>query len=93
MTAPAGTALLELSAHLSSRREPVLRAWQAAVAADPKQSTSRSLTRGQFRDHIPQVLDAFQRKLNSTPGGRRADAADAEQKQDNRRAKASASPS
>ncbi len=74
--------MVELSAHLANRREAVLRAWQAAVAADPKQSTSRSLTRGQFRDHIPQVLDAFQRKLNSIPGGRRADAADVEQKQE-----------
>jgi hypothetical protein len=41
-----------------------------------------SLTRGQFNDHIPQVLDAFERKLRSRPGGAAASAADLETKKE-----------
>jgi hypothetical protein len=55
---------------LASRHKAILRNWEAAIAADPKQSTSRSQTRGEFQDLILRVLAAFQRKLNSVPRGR-----------------------
>jgi signal transduction histidine kinase len=61
---------------LAARREELLLAWQKAVAADPVQTTARSLTRGQLYDHIPEVLDAFERKLRSSSGGPEAMAAD-----------------
>ena len=61
---------------LMGRREDLLLAWRKAVDADPEQTTARSLTRGQLYDHIPEVLDAFERKLRSTPGGKEAQAAD-----------------
>ena len=61
--------LRALSDYLNSRREVILLAWRQAAKADPEQTTARSLTRGQFNDHIPQVLDAFQNKLSARPGG------------------------
>ncbi len=64
-----------LSVHLASRREEILLAWQKAAMADPKQTTAHSLTRGQFYDHIPQVLDAFERKLRAPPDSLAAQAA------------------
>jgi signal transduction histidine kinase len=58
-----------LSDFLGTQRETILQAWRAAADNDPKQTTVRALTRGQFNDHIPQVLDAFERKLRARPGG------------------------
>lgn len=67
---------------LTTRRKEILHAWRKATDADPKQTTGRSLTRGQFNDHIPEVLDAFEAKLRSRPGGAAARAAGVEQKQE-----------
>jgi hypothetical protein len=61
---------------LAARRENLLLAWRKAVDADPEQTTARSLTRGQLHDHIPEVLDAFESKLRSRPGGKEARAAE-----------------
>jgi signal transduction histidine kinase len=71
-----------LSDHLATRREAILQAWRNAAYADPEQTTARSLTRGQFNDHIPEVLDAFERKLRSRPGGAAAQAASIAQMQE-----------
>lgn len=68
--------------YLRSRRNAILLAWRKAVSADSEQTTARSLTRGQFNDHIPEVLDAFERRLRSRPGGTGARAANVEQKQE-----------
>lgn len=68
--------LATLSAYLASRREAILEAWHGAADADPAQTTVSFLTRSQFNDHIPQLLDAFERKLRSRPGGSTAAAAD-----------------
>ncbi len=68
--------LAALSSHLAARREAILLAWRKAARADPEQTTERALTIGQFRDHIPQILDAFELKLRSRPGGVDAEAAD-----------------
>lgn len=65
-----------LTEHLASRRKVILQAWRNAIAADPQLTTARALSRGQINDHIPQVLDAFEHKLRSRPGGREAQAAD-----------------
>jgi signal transduction histidine kinase len=57
--------LAALAQHLGARRKHVLRNWQHAVDRDPELTTSSSLSRAQFNDHIPQVLDAFERRLQA----------------------------
>ncbi|CAM2801375.1 sensor histidine kinase [Rariglobus hedericola] len=60
--------MAQLSDYLAMRREAILQAWRAAVDADAKQTTASMLTRTQFNDHIPGILDAFERRLRSEPG-------------------------
>lgn len=74
--------LAALSDLLAARRDEVLLAWRKAARADPEQTTGRSLTIGQFLDHIPQILDAFEFKLRSRPGGVDARAADLDKKEE-----------
>ncbi len=57
---------------LAERRKAILAAWRKAAEADPEQTTAHGLTRGQFNDHIPEVLDAFEQLLRSPPGGANA---------------------
>ena len=68
MTHTRSEQLNALCDYLGQEREAILRAWRTAAEKDPKQTTVRALTRGQFDDHIPQVLDAFERKLRARPG-------------------------
>lgn len=65
-----------LTEHLAARRPVILQAWRDAIGADAQLTTARALSRGQLNDHIPQVLDAFEHKLRSRPGGQEAQAAD-----------------
>lgn len=58
-------ALAALAAHLTARRPAILRSWQGAVEADPELTSASSLSRAQFNDHIPQVLAAFERRLQA----------------------------
>jgi signal transduction histidine kinase len=74
---PAGRELDALSRHLHAERESILKSWRLAAEWDPLQTTVRSLTRAQFNDHIPRLLDAFESKLKALPGSTRA--ADADQ--------------
>lgn len=71
-----------IGAHLASRRDAILQAARVAADNDPEQTTVSSLTRAQFNDHIPFVLDAFARKLQSIPGGQREASADLERNQE-----------
>ncbi|HEY1873871.1 MAG TPA: sensor histidine kinase [Steroidobacteraceae bacterium] len=59
------TALATLARHLSARRAVILRNWQRSVEADPELTTFSSLSRAQFNDHVPQVLAAFERRLQA----------------------------
>lgn len=74
--------LVGLSEHLRARRDSILAAWRKSSDADPGQTTVRSLTRGQFNDHIPEVLDAFEHRLRSRPGGNEARAAIRDEKEE-----------
>lgn len=65
-----------LSDHFAACRDSILQAWRTADRADPEQTTGRLLTLGQFLDHIPEMLDAFEYRLRSRPGG--ADAREAD---------------
>ncbi len=55
--------LSALATHLGERREALLRTWRQAAENDPELTTASTLSRSQFRDHIPEVLDAFERRL------------------------------
>jgi signal transduction histidine kinase len=74
--------LAVLSDLLAPRREAILLAWRKMDRADPEQLTGRALTLGQFLDHIPAILDAYEFKLRSAPGGANARAADADKKEE-----------
>jgi signal transduction histidine kinase len=52
--------------YLSSRREAILAAWADAARRDPELSAPVALSRTQFFDHIPQMLDALVRKLRAS---------------------------
>jgi signal transduction histidine kinase len=57
--------LAALASHLSDRREAILAAWRSAAESDPELSTASTLSRVEFNDHIPAVLDAFGRALSA----------------------------
>jgi signal transduction histidine kinase len=56
-------ALSDLASHLRARRKSILAAWREASERDPTVTTSSALSRAQFYDRIPEVLDTFERKL------------------------------
>lgn len=66
--------LKSLAAYLALRREAVLSAWRRAVDADPDLTTASTITRAQFVDHIPAVLDAFEWRLSAQNPSDRAQA-------------------
>jgi len=57
--------LEELANHLRERREAMLRSWREAVRSDPALTSSTSLSRSQFRDHVPAVLEGFEQTLRA----------------------------
>jgi signal transduction histidine kinase len=57
--------LAELADDLSLRRDAILQKWRTAVESDPVGSTGSAISRAQFNDHIPEVLDAFENELRS----------------------------
>ncbi|MET0261598.1 MAG: sensor histidine kinase [Rariglobus sp.] len=57
--------MAELSDYLAGRREDILQAWRRAISADEALTTASSLTRSQLNDHIPEILDAFERRLRA----------------------------
>jgi signal transduction histidine kinase len=54
-----------IAAHLKAGREQVFSRWRTSVAADPGVGAASSLARAQFIDHIPRILDAFDRALTA----------------------------
>jgi signal transduction histidine kinase len=57
-----------LAARLVARRKQLLQAWKTAVEADPELTSPSALPRRQFYDHIPDILDAYERRLRAWPG-------------------------
>ena len=55
-----------LASHLLARRSEILAAWSHAIERDPEITTAGTLSRVQFYDHIPAMLDALDRALRST---------------------------
>src|SRR4030095_4578820 len=66
-TSKTDTELNALAARLAARRKHLLQAWKAAVDADPELTTPSALPRRQLYDHIPDILDAFERRLRAWP--------------------------
>ncbi|MDB6008859.1 MAG: histidine kinase [Gammaproteobacteria bacterium] len=54
-----------VAAHLKARRTQILTQWHRKVADDPGVGAASSLARAQFIDHIPRILDAFDRALTA----------------------------
>lgn len=48
-----------IAQHIAQRGDSILERWRAVVDGDPRLTTSNALSRTQFRDHIPQVIDAL----------------------------------
>jgi signal transduction histidine kinase len=67
--------LASIAAALAARRPAILQRWRAAADADPELTTVSALSRAQFFDHIPEVLDAFERRLRARRPDERAEAA------------------
>ena len=61
--APPGDQLLALASHLNSRRGSILEKWRAAVKQDSRAKIETTLSSAQFYDHIPSVLDSFEKNL------------------------------
>lgn len=57
--------LNRLAHHLQSRREQLLAQWRSALRQDPELTTPSSLPRAALDDHIPQILQNFERRLRA----------------------------
>lgn len=57
--------LSALAAHLRERREAILQAWRKSVDADPHLASASTLSRAQFIDHMPNLLDTFEERLTA----------------------------
>lgn len=66
--------LSTLAAHLGERREIILKNWRKATENAAELTIASSLTRVQFNDHIPGVLDAFALRLRAWPTAESASA-------------------
>ena len=73
--------LSALAAHLRQNREQILRSWRELIHEDPELTTASSMPRAQLNDHIPAVLDAFERRLHAAEDALRATQATVEQRE------------
>jgi signal transduction histidine kinase len=62
--------LSALASELLDRREDILESWRAYGDAGPERNIGASLTRAQFNDHIPNVLDCLADTLRVWPDPR-----------------------
>lgn len=68
VSATANAQLDALASALLARREAILEAWRAAGEPDPERGIASSLSRAQFNDHIPAVLDCLAHTIRAWPG-------------------------
>jgi signal transduction histidine kinase len=66
---PAREQLSALAADLRARRDAILDAWRAYGDVVPGRNIAASLSRVQFNDHIPSVLDLLSQSLEAWPEG------------------------
>ena len=70
--------LAALADYLRARRNDILEAWRRAAQRDPEVTTATTLSRVQFYDHIPKLLDAMELRLRGGSSGRSSPADPAE---------------
>jgi signal transduction histidine kinase len=58
-----------LASYLAQQRDAILQSWREAVDRDPEVTTASTITRAQFNDHVPEVLDAFEKVLRGVDSG------------------------
>jgi signal transduction histidine kinase len=58
-----------LAAHFTTRQKAIIDRWRALVVADTDISTPDSLSRSQFVDHMPEILDALTSALERRGSG------------------------
>jgi hypothetical protein len=63
---------IALAAYMRQSREKLLAEWRRRVEQDPELTTASSITRSQFTDSIPKVLDAFEQALQADDAIRKA---------------------
>jgi signal transduction histidine kinase len=71
---PAARQASALAATLFARRDAILNAWRAAGEPAADRGLASSLSRAQFNDHIPAVLDCLGHTLESWPMAEAAEA-------------------
>ncbi|WP_421826260.1 sensor histidine kinase [Larkinella sp.] len=59
--------LIDLSAYLAARREAVLNNWQTACQTDPTFNTTAKLSREEFNNKVPAMINVFERRLRQQP--------------------------
>ena len=67
-TQKADEQLATLASHLTSRRAAILQAWRSSVDKDRELTAPSSLPRTQFNDHIPELLNAFEKRALARTG-------------------------
>ena len=72
--------LAALAVHLRARREAILAAWRRSVDEDAHLSAASTLSKAQFVDHIPRMLDTFEQRLTAETNAEKREAL-AEQKE------------
>jgi signal transduction histidine kinase len=55
--------LVGLVVHFGIRRDELLRQWREAIECDPELTSSSGISRSLLEDHIPHILDDFERRL------------------------------
>ena len=60
--------LAVLALHMAQSRDAILEAWRTRVTADSRLTTGASLPRAQLHDHIPALLEDFERRLRAGAG-------------------------
>jgi signal transduction histidine kinase len=58
-----------LAAYLANRREAILNKWRTSCESDPALSTTASLTREEFNNKVPFMLNELQHRLGAQPEG------------------------
>ena len=64
---PARGQMAALAADLLERRDVILEAWRAYGEGSPERNVASSLSRAQFNDHIPEVLDCLANMIECWP--------------------------
>lgn len=69
VSSPNREQLAALASYLAQQRNAILQAWREAVNRDPGVTTASTISRVQFNDHVPEVLDAFEKDLRGIDSG------------------------